>query len=63
MARGADHRGHGSIDNDVRWDVKVRDALVRVHHRQSSVVLEGLVKRVLNLVAVVQVRQAFEDGP
>ena len=32
LAGGADHRGHGGIDDDVAGDVEVGDALVGVHH-------------------------------
>src|SRR5699024_12428845 len=34
LAADADHRGHGSVDDDIGGHVEVRDALVRVDHGQ-----------------------------
>ena len=35
VARGADHRRHRGVDDDVGRDVEVRDAAVRVDHREA----------------------------
>ena len=41
LAGGADHRGHGGIDDDVAGDVEVGDALVGIHHRDGGAVGVG----------------------
>ena len=43
LARRSDHGWHGGVDDDVTWDVKVRDSLVRIHHRERwTVVVDSL---------------------
>ena len=41
LAAGADHGGHGGIDDDVARDVEVGDALVGVHHGEGGAVGVG----------------------
>ena len=42
LARGADHRGHRRVDDDVAGHVQVGDAAVGVDHRQRGAVGEAL---------------------
>ena len=62
VARGADHRGHRRVDDDVARHVEVGDALVGVDHRQARPVGQALLDRGLDLVAVREVGEPVEDA-
>ena len=62
VAGGADHRGHGGVDDDVARDVQAGDALVGVDHREAGAVGHRLVEGSLDLGAVVERVESGEDG-
>ena len=62
VARGADHRRHRGVDDDVARHVQVGDALVGVDHRQARAVGQALGDGGLDLVTVGQCGQAVEDA-
>ena len=64
VAGGADHGGHGGVDDDVAGNVQVGDALVGVHHRQRGAVFQALLDGSLDAFADVlgKLFEAAEDG-
>ena len=61
LAAVADERGHGGVDDDVRGDVQVRDALVAVDVRQARAVLEVLGDARRDGVAVGDLAEPGQD--
>ena len=62
VAGGADHGRHGSVDDDVRWDVQVADALSGVDHSQVRTIFESSVECGLDLFAILEGVQALVDS-
>ncbi len=61
VARGADHRRHGGVDDHVARHVQVGDPLVGVHHRERRAVGDPGVDRRLDVHTVGQRLDALED--
>ena len=63
VTRGADHRRHRGVDDDVAGHVQVGDALVGVDHRQGGAVGESRLDGGLDRVAVGQPLEPARSAP
>ena len=62
LARGADHRGHRGVDDDVGGHVQVGDALVGVDHRERGAGGQARLEGGLDLGPVLHRVEAGEDA-